>query len=50
MAFCNDISENRSQVNHRSYLVSLMGSSRSNLALLAGCEFSEVTVVVALPA
>ncbi len=32
------------------YLVSLVGSSSSNLALLSGCKFSQVAVVVTLPA
>ena len=32
------------------YLVSLVGSSCGNLALLAGSELSEVAVVVTLPA
>ena len=33
-----------------SYLVGLVCSSRSNLALLTGSEFGEVAVVVSLPA
>jgi len=31
------------------YLVGFMSSSSSGLALLAGCEFGEISVVVALP-
>lgn len=31
------------------YLVSLVGSSGSTLALLTGCELSQITVVIALP-
>lgn len=33
----------------RRYLVGLVGSSSGNLALVAGSEFGEVTVVVTLP-
>lgn len=33
----------------RKYLVGLVSSSGSNLALVARCELSEITVVVTLP-
>jgi hypothetical protein len=39
----------RKSILHMTNLVSLVGSSGSNLALLAGSELSEIAVVVTLP-
>jgi MFS-type transporter involved in bile tolerance (Atg22 family) len=49
LAFYHSRLQRQDKVCGGSYLVGLVGSGGSNLALLAGSELGEVTVVVTLP-